>query len=202
MCVITTSFFNQENKVLFTKIDSGEAPENGIASFIGKYKLTLLSLLILIICLFNTNFSFAQSTTDKITFKSLETPSSPGFILLDKTPSSIERPTTPQGFGINILGLLQGTGCAMEFSPFWLMNHPKITAEKMYKNNFPILYNFSISAATIKIDSSTYLAIGYRTRLLQAYNSLKIERLGKIKKDLVNALSDLDTIKIKKLKLY
>ena len=92
MCVITTSILNQENKVLFTQIDNGEAPENGIASFEGKYKLALLSLLILISFLFTTSTSIAQSTTDKITFQSLETPSSPGFILLDKTPSSIERP--------------------------------------------------------------------------------------------------------------
>lgn len=45
MCVITTTFLNQENKVLYTKIDNGEAPIDGIASFKGKYKLTLLSLI-------------------------------------------------------------------------------------------------------------------------------------------------------------
>lgn len=199
MCVITTSFLNQENKVLFTKIDNGEAPENGIASFKGKYKLTLLSLLIIITCLFSTNPIFAQSTTDKITFQSLETPSSPGFILLDKAPSSIERPTTPQGFGINVLGLLQGTGGAMEFSPFWLMNHPKITAEKMYKTKMPILYNFSISAATIKTDSSTYIAGGFRTRLFQSYGSLKLAKLDSIKKKIELALADLDLAKIELL---
>jgi hypothetical protein len=47
MCVITTTFLNQENQVLFTKIDNGEAPENGIASFKGKYKFILLPCLFL-----------------------------------------------------------------------------------------------------------------------------------------------------------
>lgn len=147
-CVITTTFFNQENKVLFTKIDDGEAPKNGIASFKGKYKLTLL---ILIFFVFNTISVFSQSTTDKITFQSLETPSSPGFILLDKTPSSIEKPTTPQGFGVNVLGLLQGKGGAMEFSPFWLVNHPKLTAEKMYKIKLQYYITFQFQRLQLKL---------------------------------------------------
>jgi hypothetical protein len=199
MCVITTTFLNQENKVLFSKIDNGEAPENGIASFKGKYKLTLLTLFFFVLSFFNTNKMFAQSTTDKITFQSLETPSSPGFILLDKAPSSIERPTTPQGFSVNVLGLLQGTGGAMEFSPFWLVNHPKITADKMYKNKFPILYNFSISVATIKTDSSSYIAGGIRTRLFQSYSKTKLTKLDSIKSEIELALVDLDTVKIKTL---
>jgi hypothetical protein len=43
MCVLTTKFFNQENQVLFTRIDKGDAPENGIASFKGKYIINLMS---------------------------------------------------------------------------------------------------------------------------------------------------------------
>lgn len=45
-CVITTSFVNQDNEELYSKIDKGDAPENGVASFNGKYlikyALTLL----------------------------------------------------------------------------------------------------------------------------------------------------------------
>lgn len=193
MCVITTNFLNQENKVLFTKIDNGVAPENGIASFRGKYKLAILSLFILITCIFTTNLSYAQATTDNITFRSLETPSSPGFILLDKAPSSIERPTTPQGFGVSVLGLLQGTGGSIEFAPFWLTNHSKLTAEKMYKNNFPVLYNFSFSVATVKTDSSSYLAGGLRTRIYQSYNKSSPDKLDSIKHEIELALADLDT---------
>src|SRR5690606_17014474 len=114
MCVITTSFLNQENKVLFTKIDKGESPEGGLAIFLGKYSLSILLCFLL-------SFGFgelkAQNSSDDISFKNLETPSSPGFILLDNTPSSIERPTTPQGFGVSVLGLFQGTGGAIEFAP-------------------------------------------------------------------------------------
>lgn len=192
MCVITTTIFNQDNKILFTKIDNGEAPEDGIASFKGKYKLTILTLLLMCTFLFQSNPVLAQSTSDKITYQSLETSSSPGFILLDKTPSSIERPTTPQGFGINVLGLIQGSGGAMEFAPFWLTNHPNLTAEKMYKNPLPILYNFSISAATIKTDSSSFLTGGIRTRLFQSYNKSSNKKLDSIKKEIELKLSDID----------
>jgi hypothetical protein len=197
MCVLTTKFYNQENQILFSRIDKGEAPENGIASFKGRYIINLLSMAFFI--LFSTSNLFSQNTTNDIKFENLETPSSPGFILLDNAPSSIERPTTPQGFGVSILGFFQGTGGAMEFAPFWLATHPKLTAEKMYKNKFPILYNFSISAATVKSDSSNYVAGGFRTRLFQTYGKRNIGKLDSIKSKLEDALAELDLEKIKKL---
>ena len=46
-CVITTKFFDQDEKILFSKIDNGSAPENGIASFIGFYSIRVLSALFL-----------------------------------------------------------------------------------------------------------------------------------------------------------
>ena len=142
---------------------------------------------------FTYNQLFTQSTSNEINFQNLETPTSPGFILLDNTPASIERPTTPQGFGLSLLGFFQGTGSSMEFSPFWLTSHPELTVEKMYKNQFPILYNFSISAVTIKSDSSYYLAGGFRTRLFQIYSQYTIDKLDSIKYLLESALADLSS---------
>jgi hypothetical protein len=197
MCVITTSFLNQKNKVLFTKIDKGESPESGLAIFMGKYLLSVL------LCL-SISLSFgelkAQNSSEDISFKNLETPSSPGFILLDKTPSSIERPTTPQGFGVSVLGLFQGTGGAIELAPFWLMTHPKLTGEKMYKTKFPIFQNLSISAATIKTDSSNYLAGGIRTRLYQKYSKTQDNKLNEIRNKIIEELSrGRDSLDFKKI---
>jgi hypothetical protein len=199
MCVITTTFLNQDNKVLLSKIDNGVAPENGIASFKGIYRIAFFLLLILFLNVSHINSIVAQSTPDKIAFQSLETPSSPGFILLDKAPSSVERPTTPQGFGVTVLGLFNGPGGAMEFAPFWLFNHPNLTAQEMYNNRFPILYNFSISAATIKTDTSSYLAGGFRTRLFQSYNKSTRMKLDSLKEQLEDALAVLDIAKIVEL---
>lgn len=203
MCVITTTFLNQENKVLFTKIDNGEAPENGVASFVGTYKLLIWLLLFFIFNPLNIASVKAQTVSDELTFQSLETPSSPGLILLDQAPASIERPTTPQGFGINVLGLFQGSGGAMEFAPFWLVNHPHLTAEEMYKNQIPILYNFSVSVATVKTDSSGFLAGGIRTRLFQSYNKITTIKLDSVKNEMEQALADLnlDTPDFRKLEI-
>lgn len=197
MCVLTTTFYNQNNKKLFTKIDKGEASENGIASFKGKYILNMVITIFFLLC--SAPFVTAQNSVNELDFQDLATPSSPGFILLDTAPAAIERPTTPQGFGASVLGFFQGTGGALEVAPFWLMTHPKLTAEKMYKNKMPILYNFSISAATVETDSSNYVAAGFRTRIFQSYSKINNAKLDSIRGELEMALADLDTIKIKEL---
>jgi hypothetical protein len=200
LCVITTTFLNQDNLVLFTKIDKGDAPEGGIASFKGKYVFKVLAILMLLF-LNLYHVSLAQKSSEEVTFENLETPSSPGFILLDKAPTSIEKPTTPQGFGLGLLGFFQGTGGAMEFAPFWLTTHPMLSAEKMYTNKIPVLYNLSVSVASTKIDEINYLAGGLRTRLFQNYNSAQIAALNAKKQEIVDALSDtLDLEKIEKLR--
>ena len=153
-CVITTSFVNQNNEELFSKIDKGDAPENGVASFKGKYIFKYILVLLLFCSFFNQKI-VAQSSTDDLKFKNLETPSSPGLILFDETPSSIERPTTPQGLGLNLLGLGQNGG-ALEFAPYWLKDHPKVTASDMYNNKTPFLSHLGVSIATINTDIKLY----------------------------------------------
>lgn len=192
MCVMTTSFLNEDNKILFSKIDNGAAPGNGVASFKGIYKIVVLFCMVMVMNFLNHSPVFAQSGLDSISFEQLQTPTSPGFILLDKAPSSIERPTTPQGFGISVLGLLQGAGGSMEFAPFWLVNHPGLTVEEMYQNPFPLLYHFSISVATVKTDSSGYLSGGIRTRLFQSYSKKSLAKLDSLKHEISIALADLD----------
>ena len=74
-------------------------------------------------------------------------PSSPGFVLLDKAPSSIDKPQNPKAFGISLLNLWQGG--AVDFTPYWIIpNHPKYTFEKDLNKIFPILQTFDISVAT------------------------------------------------------
>ena len=198
VCVITTTFTNQNNKVLFSKIDNGEAPVNGIANFIAKYIFTFI--FVLCIAFLNTNL-YAQENTGNITFQSLETPSSPGFILFDQSPASIEKPTTPQGLGLSLLGFQQNGG-ALEFAPFWLTTHPELTAKTMYQNNFPVLYNFAFSIASTKTDSSNYYAVGLRTRLFQTFGSNQTERLFFLEKQIQNELSkNIDSIDLEKVEI-
>jgi hypothetical protein len=200
-CVITTTFINQDNQTLFTKVDNGDAPENGIACFKGKYLIKILTIFIFFAFAIQSYLK-AQYTTDSITFQNLETPTSPGFILLDQAPSSIEKPTTPQGLGLSLLGL-QKNGGALEVAPFWLILHPNLTAEKMYNNKFPVLYNLSFSIASINTDSSDYYAGGIKTTLFQVNDKKKILKLDSLKKEIIIELSkgqEMDTLKIERLR--
>ncbi|MBK8982694.1 MAG: hypothetical protein IPM38_10340 [Ignavibacteria bacterium] len=203
VCVITSTILNQENQVLFTKIDHGAASESGIANFTGKYIINILTFLFLLfVCI--TADGYAQNNSEELTFQNLETPTSPGFILLDEAPASIERPTTPQGFGLSIIGFFQGTGGAMEFAPYWLTSHPKLTAEIMTADNFPVLYNLSVSVTSVKADNNNYLTGGFRTRVYQSYGKSQSEKLRTIKKEIENELSesseDLEIEKIEQLR--
>lgn len=169
-CVITTSFFNQNNKVLYSKIDTGDAPENGVASFKGKYVVNFILVFICLISMGQQNL-FAQASLEEIEFDKLETPSSPGLILYDETTSSIEKPTTPQGLGISLLGLGQNGG-ALECAPYWLFDHPNLTAKDMYMNKIPILSHLAVSIAAARSDTLSFISGGIRTRFFQSYGEI------------------------------
>ncbi len=196
--VITTTFVNQDNEVLFTKIDKSDIQEGGILSFWGKYSIKVMVLL-LAAFLFNCQNMLAQGNSE---FHELETPTSPGFILLDQTPSSIESPTTPQGLGLSLLGFQQNGG-ALEFSPFWITNHPNFTAEKLYQNKFPIVQNFAVSVAAIRTDTTSFLAGGFRSKIFQTYGSTLTTELNNKKIEIENELSKppklIDLARVKRL---
>ena len=186
-CIITTSFFNQNNNKLYSEIDKGDAPENGVASFKGKY---VIKFIIALICLLSISQQYvtAQSFSEEIVFNKLETPSSPGLILYDETTSSIEKPTTPQGLGISLLGLGQNGG-ALECAPFWLTDHPDLTANDMYMNKTPLLSHLAVSIASAKSDTLSFISGGIRTRLFQSYGE-KVKDLDSYKSQLEELLVD------------
>jgi hypothetical protein len=62
-----------------------------------------------------------------------------------------------------------------------------------------MLYHFSVSAATIKTDSLSYVAGGFRTRLFQSYGKEGRAKLDSLKKEIELALADLDLKKIESL---
>ena len=185
-CIISTEIVNENHTVLFSKTDNGVAPADGIASFVGTYVVRITSLLL---ALFLNTVAFAQND---LSFQNMQTPASPGFILLDQTPSSIERPTTPQGFGTSVLGLFSGSGGAMEVAPYWLMDHKNLTAEDMYKKHGELIHNFAISAAHVVADSVGYVSFGARTRLFRSYGEKQIAKLDSMKKAIILMLADID----------
>ena len=114
---------------------------------------------------FNALPGFGQGQTD-ITLEDLRTPASPGFILLDVAPTSIEKPGTPKAFAASVFNAINMSNgipknFAMEFAPFWFLKHPNMTALKFYGINretkkqkiFYALRNASLSVAAV--DTST-----------------------------------------------
>ncbi|WKL50478.1 hypothetical protein Q1W71_12055 [Flavobacterium pectinovorum] len=163
-CRLITTFQNQTGSKLAKFVDDHEASNDGYAKFIAKYRIVILALLF-----FTTSLnSFAQDS--KVDISTLETPTSPAFILLDDTPESVERPTTPQGVATSFLGAFNGAGGAVEVAPYWLA-YRDITAEQMIKKRFPFKQFLSFSFANVKGDSATYVTGGIRARIFQYQNT-------------------------------
>jgi len=196
-CVITTTFSDQKDKALFSKVDRGEAPSNGIAQFIGLYKVNIIALILILF--FNSINLYAQ---EKVDFTDLKTPTSPGFILLDETPASVENSTTPEGLAVSLLNL-QDENSAIEFAPFWLKDHNSLTADSLNKIRIPFWENLSISLATVNTDTVDNLAIGIRSRLFQNFSKDQTDSLKTIKKRINDELSkgkDLDLNRLEELR--
>jgi len=69
-------------------------------------------------------------------FVTLRTPTSPAFVLLGITPTTVERPTTPRAVATSFLShFTEGGGAilprqfALEVGPYWLWSHPRLTIE-------------------------------------------------------------------------
>lgn len=143
-------------------------------------------LLFIVILGFTSNF-YGQN--EDIDINELKTPTSPGFQILDLSPSNIERPTNPKSFALSLMTLTNNGNAipknfAMEVSPYWFF---KFENESVYKylsinpkdqkatyDFSGILRKLSVSMASTYNDSASstlqkntnYIAIGIRTNLL------------------------------------
>ena len=143
-------------------------------------KLTLLFVVACTVC----STAFAQ--TD-LKVKDLFIPSSPGLVLADKAPASIEKPVTPKTFGVSLLNLLQGG--AVEATPFWFTSKPMFTYDEWIRKKFTLLETFNISAATFKEDSATAVSGGFRTQVLRIYSKSYIKKLEAQEQAIVDVLT-------------
>lgn len=98
----------------------------------------------------------------------LNVPNSPAFVFLDEAPASIEKPTNPKAVALNLINFWNGNG-ALEFTPYWLYDHPTYTFDQDVANKTPFWQTFAISAATSKKGDSTYVSGGFRVQLFRQY---------------------------------
>jgi len=144
------------------------------------HKIFILSLVLL--CLKNQPFAQVD-----IKISELSIPTSPGLVLADKSPASIEKPTNPKAFGISLLNLREGG--AVEVTPFWLVNHSAFSFEDYFKKRFPIISTFNLSGATFKTDSTSVLSLGFRTQIVRIYSKNRQDAILSIKKKIVDILA-------------
>jgi hypothetical protein len=136
-----------------------------------------------------------------IEVKDLFIPTSPGLVLADKAPSSVEKPTIPKAFGVSLLNLWQGG--AVEATPFWFTDKPGLEYEDWIRKKFLLIETFNLSAATFKTDTSSIISAGLRTQLLRIYSKNHIQKLLAQEQKIIGLLTpgigmDIDTVAMKK----
>lgn len=141
----------------------------------------------------------------------LKTPDSPGFQLLDISPSSITKPQNPKEFAVSMLNLSENGSAipknfAMEFNPLWLFKKYdgiyKYYNVKHDKNNnyfSGVLRKLTLSLASTVLDSTktgikgetNYMAFSVRTNLVTIRTEKQNQKFEEGLTSYNNAVSDL-----------
>jgi hypothetical protein len=145
----------------------------------------------------------AQAQKDTtVELERLKTPTSPAFVILDISPTDVERPTTPRAFALGLVSAAQESddfvpdNYAAEFAPYWLGPQRKLTFEQYYSRSMlrAVQQTFSLSFATNTVvqneDSLPAVAVGFRVapfvgRASRRLDSL-VEHLDHIQDSLLN----------------
>jgi hypothetical protein len=127
-----------------------------------------------------------NSVAQEISLSQLSMPSSPGWVLADKAPGSIEKPTTPRAFGVSLLNLLQGS--AVEVTPFWLTSKPDLEYSDWIRKKSLFIETLNLSAATFKTDTNSHLSVGLRTQVIRIYSREQIKRLQEQEDKIIDLL--------------
>jgi hypothetical protein len=168
--------------------------------------LSVLSLL-----LHNGFLMLAQNDKDSVSLKDIEIPNSPAFILLDKSPTSIERPTSSRAFMLNVVNsFTDGNGLpknyAVDFTPWWFAKHPKFTSFKNFgydpkaskQKVFGQIKKASVSFAFVNTTDSlskaqvNNIALGLRVNLVSVRSKKDIEDYKSANAGLVKHLRLMD----------
>ncbi len=142
---------------------------------------------LLLIIVIAVHIVHAQEKTLNTPVSDLYIPDVPGFVLSDKAPTAVDKPSNPRAFGVSLLNLRNGG--ALDVTPFWLVNNPKYTFEKWVKNKFPLIETFNLSAATFKTDTSSVLSVGFRSQVLRIYSRSTLTDIFEVKKQIVKLLT-------------
>ncbi|CAM4343743.1 hypothetical protein [Flavobacterium terrigena] len=127
--------------------------------------------------LFTANYTFAQSD---VTIKNLEIPTAPALSILDETATIIETPKNIKALTTSLSNGI-GNNVAVEFSPYLLFstnknfydyNGFKVKNKKITEKGIlgQASTNLSVSIASVRKDTISNIALGFRTNLLTVQN--------------------------------
>src|SRR5688572_161348 len=136
------------------------------------------------------SLSVFYTTAQTASVSDMQVPDAPGFVLADKAPSAIDKPATPRAFGISIYSLQQGG--ALQATPFWFFQHPAMNQKKFLDTRYPLLQTFNISVSTFKTDTTSNLAVGFRTHLLRIYSKANKKETLKLDTDAATEIAKYD----------
>jgi len=147
-------------------------------------KINLLLFFLLLVSINRANFPQEELIKKEISLNMLLPPASPGFVLMEKEPASVERPGSVSDFSVSILNqaknfTLVPLNYAVEAAPYWLIGAPDLTFEE-YSMEGSVLENFlqtfsvSLASSNEEFDvpggpsmSVTSAAAGIRFSLLR-----------------------------------
>ncbi|MBL0341310.1 MAG: hypothetical protein IPP71_10450 [Bacteroidetes bacterium] len=137
-------------------------------------------------------FSNEAKSQEAIDLTELKAPSSPAFSILGVQPNDIARPKTFEALEANLFSSISGenntilpNNYALEFSPYWLMSHPKVQYKQLQPSfGQTVLQNASISVATNQYQGSedtslifSKMGFGFRTMLIEGKTDSKVQEL-------------------------
>ncbi len=138
-------------------------------------------------------------SSQAIQINDLNIPTSPAFVLLGKSPATIEKPSNPKAVGLSLINLWQSSG-AVEFTPYWLSNKPAYTFAENIKNKNPLFQTLAFSIASSKDDSISNIAVGFRTQLARSYSQNTIKLIEEKLTEIENVLGEGEKVDENKIK--
>ena len=159
--------------------------------YVNPFTGTLFFLLVSTITILPVAANAEDNEEDKFgfVFDSLKPPASPAFVILDITPTLVNRPQTPEAFAVGLITSIQEEWIpkdyAIEFAPYWMIKR-ELEYTGFYENGFlmRMYQNLSISLATTTLTTEistgeepmvgTTISFGVRTLIWDGKPKKKI----------------------------
>lgn len=119
-------------------------------------------------------------TNDTLFFGNLSLPNSPAISLLDQNPSLIETPESGKAIALSIINAIQTNkgipqNYALEFTPFWYIKHPNMTALKFARIDSLGKQKYFFDPSKISLSVATLITTDTINNLMNSNISLGIK---------------------------